>query len=451
MLKKLTTVSQKLSPGLQKIIYSIGWLTFERILAMSLSLLIGVYVVRYLGAEDFGKLSYSASFVALFSAIAILGLDDVVLRNVVREEAATSEILGTAFILKLIGSVVTFGLIVWVTWMPNEADQVRWITTIIAAGLVFNSFEVIDLWFKSQVLAGAMARVRMTKLILSSVAKLLFISLGLPLIAFAWLMLADLIFQATGMLWAYLNQGQSLRDWQFNSSRAINLLKDSWPLILSGMMVTIYMKIDQVMLGTMANNAAVGNYAAAVRFSEIWYFVPMTICASVFPAIVRAKQRSKQEYYRKLQQLYDMMAWLSLSIALPMSFLSPRLMTAILGQEYTQAGEILAWHIWAGPFVFLGVARGKWLMAENLTKLSFAATSLGAITNILLNFWLIPSYEGTGAAIATAISQAVACFLIFIFYPPTYNTCWMLIKALLIPFRIRQNINYINQVKKILF
>ena len=450
MLKKLTRVSQKLSPGLRKIILSVGWLSAERAVSMVLSLSVGIWVIRYLGSENFGKLSYSASFVALFSAIATLGLNNIVLRNVVQEEESTQEILGTAFILQLISSVATFVLIAYFTWTLNEEPQIHWMTTIIAVGLVFNSFEVIDFWFKSKVLAGVVARVRIVQLILSSVVKLLFISLGVSLLAFAWLILADLVLKATGMIWVYLKHSQSIFHWKFNGSRAISMLKDSWPLILSGVMITIYMKIDQVMLGNMANNEAVGNYAAAVRFSEIWYFVPMTICSSVFPAIVRAKQRSKQEYYGKLQQLYDLMAWMSLLIAIPMTFMSGILMNTLLGEGYTQAGEILAWHIWAGPFVFLGVARSQWLMAENLTWFSFATTSLGAITNILLNFFLIPSYAGNGAAIATVISYGISSHLACIFYPPLFKSGWMLTKALFIPLRISQNLTYIKRLKRIL-
>ena len=227
------------------------------------------------------------------------------------------------------------------------------------------------------------------------------------------------------------------------------MLKDSWPLILSGVMVTIYMKIDQVMLGNMASNEAVGNYAAAVRFSEIWYFFPTAICASVFPAIIRVKQKSKQKYYEKLQQLYDLMAWMSLAIAFTMTFTSDTLIQMLLGTEYTEAGKILAWHIWASPFVFLGVARSQWLIAENLTKLSFATTSLGTIVNILLNLWLIPIYEGTGAAIATVISYAIAAYFASMLYPIMFHTSWMLTKALFVPFRFRQNLIYLNRVKEI--
>lgn len=449
MFHKLTSISQKLGPGLRKIIGNIGWLFAERILTIVVSLTVGIYVIRYLGADNFGKLSYGVSFVGLFSAIAKLGLDAIVVRNIVQEENSTQEILGTTFILKLIGSLVTILLISGAIWNLNNDSQVRSITIIIGIGLLFSAFETIDFWFQSQVLAGAMTVVRSGQLILSSALKLLFITFGMSLMAFVWLTLIDSLLKTVGSIIIYFKHHQSFFRWKVSKSRALKMLRDSWPLILSGVMVTIYMKIDQIMLGNMVGDREVGNYAAAIRFSEIWYFVPITICSSVFPAIIRAKQRSKQEYYDKLQQLYDLTVWISLAIAIPMTFASSSLMTTLLGQQYSEAGEILAWHIWAGPFVFLGVARSQWLMSENLTRFSFATTLLGTITNIVLNLFLIPIYGGVGAAIATAISYAVATYLSCLFYPPMFHTAGMLTKALFIPFRIHKNLIYLSYVKKV--
>jgi O-antigen/teichoic acid export membrane protein len=449
MFDKLTSVSQKLSPGLRKIIGNVGWLFAERILTVVVSLTVGIYVIRYLGAENFGKLSYSISFVGLFSAITKLGLDAIVVRNIVREDKSTQEILGTAFFLKLVGSLVTILLIGSAIWTLNADSDIRWITLIIAIGLLFSSFEVIDFWFQSQVLAGAMTIVRSGQLILSSIAKLLFIAFRLSLMAFVWLYLIDFLFKAIGTIGVYFKHNQSFFRWKVNWLRAIEMLRDSWTLILSGVMVTIYMKIDQIMLGNMVGVREVGNYAAAVRFSEIWYFVPTAICSSVFPAIIRAKQRGEEEYYDNLQQLYDLMAWISLAIAVPMTFAASPLMTTLLGEEYTKAGEILAWHIWAGPFVFLGVARSQWLMAENLNHLGLIARSLGAIINIILNLLLIPIYGATGAAIATVIAYGFNSHIFYLIFPPLLKPGWMATKALLIPLRLHQNLIYLKAIKQL--
>ncbi|MEL6910512.1 MAG: flippase [Cyanobacteria bacterium J06629_2] len=456
MFNRLVGIRQKLSPNLRQIIGSVGWLSLEKILSIAINLTVGIYVIRYLGSSQFGKFSYCLSLVGMFEALAKLGLDGIVLRTLVREEESTTDILGTALILKLLGALVTWVLIFGVTRTLQGDPQVNWMVLAIALGLIFKPTEVIDFWFRSQVQAMPVALVRSLKLLIGSAIKISFMALGYSLTAFVWLLLAEEILRALGMVaiyWRYSRlkswRSLSLSRWTFNLTRAKEMLRDSWPLILSGVMITIYMKIDQVMLGNMTTKEVVGNYAAAVKFSEVWYFFPMAICTSIFPSIIQAKQKSNRAYYTKLQQLYDLMAWLSLAIAVVMTFASGLLVQVVLGTEYLAAGQILALHIWAGPFVFLGIARSQWLMAENLTRLSFACTSLGMIANLALNFWLIPIYGGNGAAIATVISYGIVSHLACLIYPKLGDTGWMLTKALFIPLRIRQNLIYLSRLKKI--
>ena len=94
---------------------------------------------------------------------------------------------------------------------------------------------------------------------------------------------------------------------KFDSKLAGALLNDSWPLILSGIVISIYMKIDQVMIKEILGASPVGQYAAAARLSEAWYFIPVVICSSVFPALVNVRKINRELYYSRLQKLFDLM------------------------------------------------------------------------------------------------------------------------------------------------
>jgi len=449
MLNKFKQIQTKLPPGLVKILHNVGWLYFERIVTILLKFLIGIYIVRYLGSDNFGKLSYGIGFVGLFRATAKLGLDSIVVRNIVKDKESTEKILGTAFVLKLISSLLTVVLIGVMVWLVNDDSQIRWITIVLAFILVFESVETIEFWFQSQVQSKPIAIVKSLQFVLSSFGKLGLILLNSALFPFVLINLAASAFKAMGTNWVYQKQKKSIKNWEFDYGKAVEMFKDSWPLIFSGVMIAIYVNIDQVMLGNLVDNQEVGIYAAAVRFSEIWYFVPIAICSSVFPAVIRAKQRSKEEYNTKIQQLYDFIAWTALIIVIPITLYATPIVKLLLGNEYAASGNILALHVWAGPFVFLGVARSNWLMTENLTQFQFATTSLGAISNVLLNLYLIPLYGGIGAAIATVISYAISSHLSSIFYPKLFDNTWMLTKALFIPLRMRQNLVYFNLLKKV--
>jgi len=184
------------------------------------------------------------------------------------------------------------------------------------------------------------------------------------------------------------------------------------------------------MLGQMVGDEAVGIYSAAVRISEVWYFIPMMIVASVFPAILEAKKRSETQYYQRFQHLYDLMVWLSVAVALPMTFLSTPIVTLLFGESFSASGTVLAIHIWAAVFVFLGVASSKWFLAENRQMLNLQRTALGAVVNVVLNFLLIPDYGPVGAAVATVVSQATAAFFFDAVQPVTREMFFMKIKSM---------------------
>jgi len=248
------------------------------------------------------------------------------------------------------------------------------------------------------------------------------------LIYFAIVTLLQSIILASGFIVMYIKQKSSLFNWSVNFGLAKNLLKDSWPLMLSGIAISIYMKIDQVMIKNMLDTKAVGNYAVAVRISEVWYFIPMAITNSVFPAIINAKKISEKLYYKRIQNLYSLMIWLSIGIAIPITFLANDIIRFLFGPQYQNAVGVLQIYVWAGVFVFLGVASGQYLIAENYTKISFLKSITGAVVNIILNIILIPKFKINGAAIATVISYFISVFLI-ILIPKTYKNSVLMLKS----------------------
>jgi PST family polysaccharide transporter len=152
MLDKLNAVSQRLGPGLRQVLGNLAWLLTDQILQMALGLLVGVWVARYLGPEQFGILNYAIAFVSLFSSVATMGLGTLVVRDIARNPDCKEETLGTAFAIQFVGGIITLLLTVTVISVLNPNDSLtRWLVGIIAAGTIFQSFETINFWFQSQV------------------------------------------------------------------------------------------------------------------------------------------------------------------------------------------------------------------------------------------------------------------------------------------------------------
>jgi O-antigen/teichoic acid export membrane protein len=400
--------------GFMKYFKNTSWLFVEKILRMVVGLFVGIWVARYLGPEKFGLFSYAQSFVGLFTAFATLGLDGIVIRELVKDESKRDELLGTAFWLKVLGAFITLGFLTIAIAFTTNDHFTNIIIFIIASATIFQSFNVIDMYFQSKVMSRYVVFANIASLLITSAIKIVLILNKAPLIDFVWVVLFDSFVLAMGYMYVYLHNHLSVKSWIFKLGVAKQLLRDSWPLILSGMVIAIYMRIDQVMIKEMMNSAAVGQYAAAVRLSEAWYFIPTVIASSLFPAIINAKKVSEELYYARLQKLYDLMVWMAIAIALPMTFLSDWVVHLLYGGQYNQAGGVLMIHIWAGVFVSLGVA-GAYYTIENYTRILFLKTFIGALLNIVLNYILIPKFGILYVAVATLISQFVANYLLDFF------------------------------------
>jgi O-antigen/teichoic acid export membrane protein len=411
VLKRFTSGSL----GLEKIVANTGWLISGRVMQMVMVFVVGALVARYLGPEQFGALGLATSFAMFFTPLAKLGLDQIVVRDLVARPEHQTTLLGTAFMLKLTVGVMLIPVIVLVATLARPGDDRMPILTLLAAfGMVPLAFDTIDLWFQSLVQSKTVVIARNVSLFLASVARAAGVLLALPLLFFAVVSLSGTLVYAAGQWVAYRLSGQQISAWRFNGRLARQLLKESWPLIISGVAVMVYMRIDQAMLGFMlpgeVGTQAVGVYRVAVSLSEVWYFIPAAVTSSALPSVVQAKEKDPVLYRSRIQKLFNLMALISYGIAIPTIFLAKPVIS-IYGAEYEAAAPMLVILMWAGLWVSLGLVRSLAIQVEGLMVQSMLATLLGSVLNIGLNLVLIPQYAGLGCAISTTISYGLAAYL----------------------------------------
>lgn len=436
--RKLRTNLPKLSVhsrhhSLRRLLSNTGWLFADRILAMVLSLLIGVWLARYLGPDLFGIYSYAVAYVGIFAAFATIGIDVIVARDIINDGASAGEILGTISGLKLIGGGLAIILVVssifW--WRPGETNT-QLVVAVITLSLLLRPFDVIDTWFQSQIQARPSVVARATSLTLMAITRVGLILTNAPLIAFAWALLAESVLVALGLMIAYHLRGQRLTTWRFSRARAATLLKEGWPLIIGGVSVTVYMRIDQVMIGQMLDSTAVGIYAVAARLSETSYFIPMAVMSTLAPTLIQARKGSQDAYLGHVQRVYNLIVLLAFAITIPGAILATPVVTLLFGPHYAPAGSILAVHIWSLVFVFLGVAQSTWDVNEGQLHFGMLRTVAGAVINVVLDFVLLPRMGAIGAAVATLFAYASAGWLLNLAHPTLWPTFWRQTRALLL-------------------
>jgi O-antigen/teichoic acid export membrane protein len=382
---------------------------------MVVGLFVGVWIARYLGPEQFGLFSYAQSFVGLFTAIATLGLDGIVVRELVKDESKRDVLIGTAFWLKIMGAILTLVVLAIAINFTSNDTYTNTLVFIIASATIFQSFNVIDFYFQSKVLSKYVVYANIISLLFSSIVKVTLLLNNAPLEAFAWVVLFDSIVLACGFIYFYIKTNLPLLKWKFNKKEAVDLLKDSWPLILSATVVTIYMRIDIIMLNEFLGKHEVGLYSASNRISEVWYFIPVVITASLYPGIINMKNVSNIAYENRLKNLYKILVWVAIAIAILITFISKKFIVLLFGIEYINSSNILIIHIWSGVFTSFLMVSNKWLLVENKTKFIFIRGLLGAVINVILNYIYIPIYGVTAAAITSLISLVFTSLIIDLF------------------------------------
>ena len=414
-----------------KIIKNSSWLIGDKVFTMIIGVFVTAIVARYFGPERYGQFNYALSFVTLFTAFSTLGLETLTVKAIVDKDQDEGTILCTSLVLRVIGGILltVFAIFIIKLIEPNDTN-LHILVLILSLTMVFKALEVIEYWIQAHQRSKISSVVRMGAYVLIAGFKIGMVLLGGNLVHFAIIHMLNVIIIGIGLVIAYFRNREEKFKWKVDISYAKSILSQSWYMILSGLMGTLYMQIDKVMLGSiMPTKVEVGVYSAAVSIASMWYFVPMAIITSFKPVIMSKKKLNEASYLKSVQLLYTIIAWLGICFGIFILIFSSPIVNILYGPDYQKASSILAVSIWAGTFAMLGSARGAWLISEGLQRYSVIYISAGAIINIVLNYLLIPAIGGYGAALATLVSQVTVAIIAPLFIKETRISSIMMLRA----------------------
>lgn len=421
--------------------YNSLWLLSERVITILFTFTVGIFLARYLGPNDFGVYNYLISIITLLSPLTALGLNAVVVRDLVdaqrEDHDDTNVILGTSCVLRFFGGLFACASLLFVDIYFNISQNNTLWLVLLASANIFSCFQVVDFWLQSKVNSKYSAILRLSIFITSSLVKLIsiiFFSCGLKTI----LIIQTFEVLASGVLYVplYKYLKGKIFNWSYNKNKAKTLMSKSWWLILSGVAEVLYLKIDQIMLGMINGYSTVATYAVAARLSEAWYFFPTIITASFFPLLILAKKESEEKYKHTLLDLSRKLFFCALIISIFITIIAHTAINILYGEAYAESATILIIHIWASLFVFMRAVLSKWLVIENMLPFSLVTHIRGAIVNIILNLILIPKMGGIGSAIATVISYSISSYFSLFIFKRTRVMGWIMTKAIFTCFLI---------------
>lgn len=412
---------------------------------------VGVIVVgavgRYLGPEQFGVLNYVISLAAIFNAIAGIGVEGVIVREMVNRPTETPQILGTAFGLRLLGSLIAMLLVLLVSVFTGDTGQVVKLAAIVSVAFVPGSLEVIELWFQKNVQARHTVMARIGATLLVSAIRLSFVYFQAPLEAFVAMQIVDALLGGLALTLAYKARGQKIRDWKFDRPLARVLLREFWPLILSGFLISACSRIDQILVKKVLGDHNVGIYYSAQRITDVWGFIPSALLTTMYPMLVASRANAPEKFRERLQTIFDLLTGLGYAIAVSLTLLGGFLIPLIFGKEYEPAVPILVVQAWTAPIICSALVRAQYILLEKRTLLATPIALIWIAINIPLALFLMERFGTLGAAYSVLISSTCSGYLTSFLFPTLHSCGGIQTKAFLLPFRLRKVFQTIKQLR----
>ncbi len=395
------------------------WVLIEKFFRLIASLFIGIMVTRFLGPEKFGLLSYAVGVASIFASFSSLGFDITLVKRFSSYCSDENEIIGTALVLRFLSTLLSTLILIIVMLTLNKSDELMTIFILIGAASFLNSFNVIDLIFQAKVKSIYVVRIFIVQIVASSSLRLVLIYYGSSVEMFASVLVLEAVIYSTGLIFSYRAYITNNIKWKFRNSTARKLLVEGLPYIFSGLAISIYLKIDVIMIQEMIDSEAVGIYSAANRLTEASYFIPTAIIGSLFPLLVRLRNQSSEEFYEAMSAISGGLVVLAVSLALIISTFGEHIILLLYGEDFLLSAQVLAIHTWAAIFVFLGMISHRWYVIEMKPTLALRRSMEGLLINMVLNYFLIPIYGIAGAATATLLGHMYVGFISDFLYPST--------------------------------
>lgn len=413
-----------------KFIENTFWLLFSQFFYLGISFIVSIYAARLLGPEQIGIIDYSNNYITMLIVIASLGIDSIVIKDLVNKKDKTGDILGSAFLIKFIASSISLILFDLFIYLVARGNTILILIAFIQSFLlIFKLYSVFDLYYQSILESRKIVQVRCITTTLFSIIKMLILFYSPNLIIYvcftvlehlACLVLVYIAFKKTNIKLSV----------SFNTSKS--LLQRGYHFILSDLLVMIYTRMDKIMLGAIKGTAQLGVYSVAALLSDLWTLLPNALISSARPKILEYKNIDQKLYEKSLKKLYAAIFYIGLIISLIVYFLSNQIITLLYGKEYIEASIPMIILSFSSIFAILGSARSIWLVSEDLQQYTKYYILMGAVLNLILNLILIVPFGMKGIAFSTLVSQIVVAIIGPAFIKKTRYSTVLMIEAILL-------------------
>ena len=389
---------------------NLSWLLFDKLFRASANIFLTVFLARHLGPDNFGILNYLLAILFLFVSISSLGVNPVLVNEIVKKRRNSMPSLINSYYLRFLISLISYFLFLLIIYILNNNIIYHNYSLILGVIIILKSCEVLFSFFEAKSFSKYIVISQSVGFFISASMILFIVINAIDNIYIYYALVLDLVIVFILInVFYFINFKNHF--YKFNFIIIKRLISKSLPVLISTLSILLYMRIDQIMIKEMLNEYQLGIYSVSVRYIEIFHFIPKIIMISILPVILTSRN-----YYVKLLGINSVMNKISLILIIFIFLSSDIVIPLIFSDTYIESiniTKILSFSIF---FVFLGVVNEHWYVTKNLQKFYALYVSFGALLNIILNYILISNFGLKGAAYATVFT-----YLIIIFFLDYFN------------------------------
>lgn len=414
---------------MNKIAKNASWIIICKIVQSVLGLLVGMFTARYLGPSNYGLINYASSIASFVIPIVTLGINNVLVQEIIDNPTKEGEIVGTSIICGVVSSFFCIVGVISFASIANGGEKETIIVCFLySLSLVFHALELIQYWYQAKLKSKITSLISLFAYVLVSIYKIWLLATNKSIYWFAVSNGLDYLLLTFGYLIVYHRICSSRLS--FDITTAKRIIMRSKHYILSALMVTIFAHTDKVMLKIMIDDAATGYYSAAVTCANLAGFIMPAVLDSLRPSIFESVKESYVCFQNQLSRVYSLFIYFSLIICLGISLCSRLMICVIYGEAYVSAVSALRIIVWYTMFSYLGAIRNIWILVNNKQKYLVIINVLGAMANVLLNYLLIPVMGINGAALASLVTQFFTNVIVGFILSPIRENNALMIKGL---------------------
>lgn len=390
-----------------------SWAAAQQTLAMAANSVIALLLVLVLPVTEYGVYSYAVALCAIGMSIMTGGLSGLAVKRLVHDPDRNGEIVTGLLLIRELLALAAYGVIALVSLSSGSYLTVA-AALVASVALLGRAMDAPEMWYRAEMRSKNTALIRMS----TTIAFLAIRLVALLVWPHVWLFLAlyalESVAAGIAILVRFRLDRSAPRLRRSGLRGSFEMLRESVPLLISGIANQVNLRGDVIVLQAMLGSAAVGIYSAAARMSELAYFLPGVFMNATLPVLLKTRKKYGAEhpkYIGMLQRSYDQAFWVGIAIAAAVAVVGTFVIRVVFGPEYEQSVWVLYIHLAACPFVFMAAVYSKWIIAEGTLWSSVVRHGLGAAVNIAGNIALIPVLGVVGSAIATVVSYTVASYL----------------------------------------